>query len=51
MRPDSESNQGYTPFEGIELTARVEQVFLRGDPICDGGIVGPARGQYLKRPY
>lgn len=49
---DSESIQGYTPFEGIELTADVKTTFLRGKKIYDeGNIVGPASGQYLKRPY
>ena len=49
---DSNSTQGYTPFEGIELNARVVTTFLRGQPIYqDGKIVGPARGKYLARPY
>jgi allantoinase len=49
---DSASAQGYTPFEGIELNARVVTTFLRGQPIYqDGKIVGPARGKYLARPY
>ena len=48
---NSESAQGYTPFEGIELGARVKATFLRGNLICEGGrIVGPAHGRYLKRP-
>src|SRR5205823_13404828 len=34
-----------------ELTGRVKTTFLRGVPICHGGkIIGPARGQYLRRP-
>ncbi len=49
---DSESAQGYTPFEGIELNARVATTLLRGEVIYDGGkIIGPPRGQYLRRPY
>ncbi len=49
---ESESQQGYTPFEGMELTGRVKSTFLRGDLICDHGqIVGSPRGCYLKRPY
>ena len=48
---DSESQQGYTPFEGIELSAKVRQTLLRGELVYDDGkIVGPARGQYLRRP-
>ena len=47
----SESHQGYTPFEGMELTGRVKSTFLRGSLIYDDGkIVGPARGEYLHRP-
>ena len=47
----SESHQGYTPFEGIELSGRVKSTFLRGFLIYDDGkILGPARGQYLQRP-
>jgi allantoinase len=48
---ESESKQGYSPFEGLELTGRVKTTFLRGIPVFDGGnITGPARGQYLRRP-
>jgi allantoinase len=48
---ESESNQGYSPFEGLELTGRVKTTFLRGIPIFHAGsITGPARGQYLRRP-
>jgi allantoinase len=47
----SESGQGYTPFEGVELTGQVKTTFLRGNRIYDdGAIVGPALGQYLSRP-
>ncbi len=48
---DSESGQGYTPFEGQELTGKVKYTFLRGQQVyANGNIIGPARGQYLKRP-
>ena len=46
----SESVQGYTPFEGVELTGRVKSTFLRGALVYDGAnVVGPARGEYLRR--
>jgi allantoinase len=48
---ESLSAQGYTPFEGQQLTGRVKSTFLRGELVyLDGNIVGPARGQYLRRP-
>jgi allantoinase len=48
---ESESVQGYTPFEGFELSGRVKSTFLRGAPIYDqGAVVGSARGEYLRRP-
>jgi allantoinase len=48
---DSPSTQGYTPFEGIELSARVEATFLRGHKIYENGsVLGKPRGQYLHRP-
>jgi allantoinase len=48
---ESPSAQGYTPFEGQELTGQVRATFLRGQLVFDAGrIVGPARGQYQKRP-
>jgi allantoinase len=48
---DSASTQGYTPFEGIELGARVKATFLRGELVCErGNIVGAPRGRYLHRP-
>ncbi len=47
---ESESGQGYTPFEGQELTGRVKKTILRGQVVyADGSIVGPARGRYLRR--
>jgi allantoinase len=48
---ESESGQGYSPFEGQELTGRVKSTFLRGALVYDKGrVVGPARGRYLHRP-
>ena len=48
---ESESAQGYTPFEGQELHGQVQTTYLRGQPIYDrGAVVGPARGKYLHRP-
>lgn len=47
----SESTQEYTLFEGFELTARVDEVWLRGHRILrDGAVVGTPRGEYLRRP-
>ena len=49
---ESESGQGYTPFENQELKARVTTTFLRGIRIYDNNeIIGQPSGQYLKRPY
>jgi allantoinase len=48
---DSPSAQGYTPFEGQELTGQVTATFLRGRLAWEGGrVVGPARGRYIRRP-
>ena len=48
---DSQSTQGYTPFEGLELSARVKATFLRGALICENGnVLGSPRGRYLHRP-
>jgi allantoinase len=47
----SESTQGYTPFEGLELGAKVKATFLRGELVCeDGNVLGKPRGRYLHRP-
>lgn len=47
---ESASQQGYTPFEGMELTGRVKQTFLHGNLIYDRGqILGSPQGRYLKR--
>ena len=32
---ESESSQGYTPFEGVELTGRVKSTYLRGQLVYD----------------
>jgi allantoinase len=49
---DSESQQGYTPFEDMELTAKVTTTFLRGERIYDQGkVLGEPSGKYLQRPY
>lgn len=48
---ESFSTQGYTPFEGINVTGKVQTTFLRGELVFeDGEIVGEPRGQYLHRP-
>ena len=48
---ESESSQGYTPFEGLELQGKVVSTYLRGELVWhEGKIVGEPRGQYLKRP-
>jgi allantoinase len=47
---ESESQQGYTPFEGMELTGRVKTTFLRGNRIFDRGeVLGIPSGRYLNR--
>jgi allantoinase len=48
---DSDSTQEYTPFEGHELTGRIDHVFLRGSQILkDGVVVGTPTGEYQHRP-
>ena len=48
---DSPSGQGYTPFEGQELTGQVTATFLRGNLVYgDGRVIGPPLGRYVKRP-
>ena len=48
---DSPSGQGYTPFEGQELTGQVTATFLRGQLAWDNGAqLGAARGRYIARP-
>jgi len=47
---ESESQQGYTPFEGLELTGRVKTTLLRGRTIYDEGrVIGGPQGRYLSR--
>ncbi len=48
---ESESSQGYTPFEGMELDGKVVATYLRGNLVFENGAVkGPPIGQYQKRP-
>jgi allantoinase len=48
---DSASAQGYTPFEGQELTGQVTATFVRGELAYENGkVVGAPRGRYVKRP-
>ncbi|MEM6529814.1 MAG: amidohydrolase family protein, partial [Chloroflexota bacterium] len=48
---ESESEQGYTPFEGHELTGQVKRTLLRGNTVYhNGSVVGDAKGQYIHRP-
>jgi allantoinase len=48
---DSESEQGYSPFEGLELAGRVKTTFLRGVAVFHhGNVIAAARGRYLRRP-
>ena len=47
---NSESQQGYTPFEGVELTGKVKTTFLRGNKIYhQGEVLGEPKGKYLQR--
>ena len=49
---ESESMQGYTPFEGLELTGKVISTYLRGSCIYENGtVLGAPLGRYLHRPY
>lgn len=49
---DSPSQQGYTPFEGYEMSARVTRTLLHGRTVFhDGSVIGDPHGKYLKRPY
>ncbi|HEY7518950.1 MAG TPA: dihydroorotase family protein [Methylomirabilota bacterium] len=48
---DSPSGQGYTPFEGQELTGQVTATFLRGTLVYENGrVLGSPRGRYQRRP-
>lgn len=47
---DQIQNVDYAPFEGKELTARIESVFLRGiQAVKDGKVVAEKAGQFVKR--
>ncbi len=47
---ESPSTQGYTPFEGHELTGRVSDVWVRGHRVLEGGrVVGTRQGEYQAR--
>jgi allantoinase len=49
---ESESAQGYSPFEGLALDGKVVTTYLRGAAVFeDGKVVGAPRGRYLQRPY
>ncbi len=48
----SESQQGYSVFEGMEMKASITSTYLRGQLIYDNGkAVGKPSGRYLHRPY
>jgi len=48
----SPSEQGYSPFDGLTMTERVAQTWLRGELVWDRGrAIGERRGRYLARPY
>jgi allantoinase len=48
----SESQQGYSVFEGMEMKASITSTYLRGQLIYDNGkAVGKPAGRYLHRPY
>lgn len=48
---ESPSAQGYTPFEGHELTGRVRATFVRGHLVYENGrFVGRPIGRYIRRP-
>lgn len=48
---ESESQQGYTPFEGQELTGKVKSTFVRGTRVYHNGEFTSAPiGEYIHRP-
>ena len=49
---ESFSVQTYTPFEGIQVTGKVQTTFLRGRKVFDNGeIIGDPAGENISRPY
>lgn len=45
---DQVSKAGYTPYDGLSISARLTRVFLRGEEIvCDGKLVATRRGQIV----
>jgi allantoinase len=49
---ESESTQGFSPFEGLTMRGQVVATYLRGAAVYENGtIVGEPRGRYLHRPY
>ena len=51
LAADSESAQGYSPFEGFTMRAAVTDAFVRGHQVLDAGrVVGEPVGRYLARP-
>jgi allantoinase len=49
---DSKSTQGYSPFEGLEMSGQIVATYLRGAAVYENGaVVGDPRGRYLHRPY
>jgi allantoinase len=47
----SESAQGYSPFEGMELSATVMKTFVRGQLVYENGkVIGQPQGAYVFRP-
>jgi allantoinase len=48
----SDSSQGYSVFEGMEMKASLTSTYLRGQLIYENGrAVGGRQGKYLHRPY
>lgn len=47
----SESAQEYTPFEGMEMTSKVTDTFVRGNHVlANGNVTGQPVGNFIKRP-
>ncbi|MEZ5499696.1 MAG: dihydroorotase family protein [Steroidobacteraceae bacterium] len=48
----SESSQGYSVFEGMQMSASITRTMLRGQTIYENGkVIGKPKGRYLHRPY